>query len=126
MIYFHRLVILERIGDTTGAIQSALDAIAIYEDNDVAVSKLKENITTEVDNKISLTISGLLHASVESEDYLTANFIIELCDRSMLSIPIINEYRAKVTEAKSYSERISTIISEVFNLVTELKISVKH
>jgi uncharacterized transporter YbjL len=111
----------ERIEDTNQAIQTALDAIAIYEDNDVAVSKLKENIKAEVDNKISLTISELLHAAVESEDYVTANCIIELCDRSMLSIPTINEYRAKVTEAKAYSERISAITTEVFNLAIDLK-----
>jgi tetratricopeptide (TPR) repeat protein len=111
----------ELSGDFPNAISTALEAISVYEDNDVALQKLKEDTKMEVDMNMSSALSDMLSSAVESNEYSNADIVIKLWDKLGFPGESVNKFRSKIYETLTYKEQIRTIIKSATDSILALK-----
>lgn len=111
----------ELAGDISNAISTAIEAISIYEDNDVALQKLKEDTKMEADMNMSSDLFDMLSSAVESNEYSNADIVIKLWDKLGLPGESVNRFRIKIYEMLTYKEQIRTIIKSATDSILALK-----
>lgn len=83
-------------GDYERMLEIALDAIAIYKENGLAVEKAKQALKHLNEDMLKFQLSTLLNATIEKKNYLAATAVIRLIENLHLEISEFDLLKAEV------------------------------
>lgn len=116
----HRLQI---VGDYDRMFDVALEAIAIYKENGLAVSKARQALKHLNEEQLKSQLSILLNTTIEKKNYLAATAIIRLIENFNLEVPGFASLKSEVKNQVSREKDIDEILKESYKAIVALDLT---
>lgn len=113
---------LEIEGDYEKMLQLALDAIAIYKENGLAVEKAKQALILNKDQQLKNELTLLLDSTIEKKNYLVASTIIRLIENFHLESPDIVSLKSEIKFQLDKEKEIDDILKESYKAIVIIQI----
>lgn len=113
----------EAVGNYEAMLDTAMEAIALYKENSLALEKAKHALIHLNNTKLKSQISVLLNSAMEKKNYLTASALFKLIDSFSIDVLEFSEIRAEVRSQLSRKNEIDKILDESYKAIIELDTS---
>lgn len=114
---------LEAAGRYEEMLDTAMEAIALYKENSLALDKAKHALIRLNNLKLKSQISALLNNAIEKKNYLTASTLFKLIDFFPIDSLEFSEIRTEVRSQLSRKNEIEKILDESYKAIIELDTS---
>lgn len=114
---------LEVAGNYEAMLDTAMEAVALYKENSLALEKAKHALIHLNNAKLKSQISGLLNSAMEKKNYLTASALLKLIDSFFIDVLEFSEIRTEVRSQLSRKNEINKILDESYKAIIELNTS---
>lgn len=114
---------LEAAGNYEAMLDTAMEAIALYKENSLAVEKAKHALIHLNNTKLKSQISALLNSAMEKKNYLIASVLLILIDSFSIDVLEFSDIRTEVSSQLSRKNEIDKILHESYKAVVELDTS---
>lgn len=114
---------LEIEGNYEKMLKIALEAIAIYKENGLAVEKAKQALKRKNEALLTSELISLLHSTIENKNYLAATAIIRLIDNFNLEVPELSSLKSEVRTQLSRETEIDRILKESYKAIISLELN---
>lgn len=114
---------LEAVGNYEAMLDTAMEAIALYKENSLALEKAKHALIHLNNTKLRSQISGLLNRAMEKKNYLAASALLKLIDSFSIDVLEFSEVRTEVRSQLSRKNEIDKILDESYKAIVELDTS---
>lgn len=111
---------LEASGDFEAMLDTAMEAIALYKENSLALDKAKHALIHLNNDKVRLQISTMLNTAMEKRDYLGASALFALMDSFPFDALEFSSVRTEVRNQLSRKNDIDKILNESYKAIIEL------
>lgn len=111
---------LEAVGNYEAMLDTAIEAIALYKENSLALEKAKHALIHLNNTKLKSQISGLLNSAMERKDYLTASALLKLIDSFSIDVLEFSEIRTELRSQLSRKNEIDKILDESYQAMIAL------
>lgn len=113
---------LEIEGNYERMLEIALDAIAIYKENGLAVEKAKQALRHLNEDRLKSQLSTLLNATIEKNNYLAATAVIRLIENLHLEISEFDLLKAEVKGQLAKEKEIDEILKSSYKSIVQLQL----
>lgn len=114
---------LEADGNYEAMLDTAMEAIALYKENSLALEKAKHALIHLNNTKLKSQISALLNNAMEKKNYHTASALFKLIDSFSIDVLEFSEIRTEVRNQLSRKNEINKILDESYRAIIELDTS---
>lgn len=114
---------LEAVGNYEAMLDTAMEAIALYKENSLALEKAKHALIHLNNTKLRSQISGLLNRAMEKKNYLAASALLKLIDSFSIDVLEFSEIRTEVRSQLSRKNEIDKILDESYKAIIGLDTS---
>lgn len=114
---------LEISGDYENMLVVALEAIAIYKENGLAVEKAKQALKHLNEEQLKLQLINLLSSNTEKKNYTEATLILRLIEYFHLEISDITSIKTEIKSQLSKEKDIDEILKESYKAIVSLELS---
>lgn len=114
---------LEAVGNYEAMLNTAMEAIALYKENSLALEKAKHALIHLDNLKLKSKISVLLDSAIDKKNYLLASAMLKLIDSFSIDTLNFSDIRSEVRSQLSRKNEIDKILDESFKAIIELDTS---
>lgn len=114
---------LEVSGDFEAMLDTAMEAIALYKENSLALDKAKHALIHLNNDKMKSEISTMLHSAMEKRNYLAASALFKLMDFFPIDTLEFSDIRTEVRNQLSRKNDIEKVLNESYKAIIELDTS---
>lgn len=114
---------LEAVGNYEAMLNMAMEAIALYKENSLALEKAKHALIHLNSLKLKSKISVLLDSAIDKKNYLLAFTLLKLIDSFSIDALDFSDIRSEVRSQLSRKNEIDKILDESFKAIIELDTS---
>lgn len=111
---------LEAAGDFEAMLDTAMEAIALYRENSLALDKAKHALIHLNSDKLKSQFSELLKNSMEKKNYTAASTLLKLIDSFPKVALDFSDVRSEVCSQLSQKKEIDTILDESYQAMIAL------
>lgn len=104
-------------------LKTALEAIAIYKENGIALEKAKQALKRNAEVMLTNELVSLLHTTIDKNNYLVATAIIRLIENMNLKVPELSSLKSDVSTQLSKKNEIDVILNESYKAIISLELS---
>lgn len=113
----------EAIGNYEAMLDTAMEAIALYKENGLALDKAKHALIHLNNAKLKTHILALLNTAMDKENYLAASELFKLMDSFSIDTLDVADIRSEVQGHLLRKNEIAKILDESFKAIIELDTS---
>lgn len=114
---------LEISGDYEKMLTLALEAIAIYKENGLALEKAKQALKHLNKEQLNIQLTNQLKSSIEKKNYLAANLILRLIENFHLEIPDYTFVKTEIKSQISKEKEIDEILKDSYKSIISLELT---
>lgn len=114
---------LEATGNYETMLDTAMEAVALYKENGLALDKAKHALIHLNNRKLKSEISVLLYNAVEKKNYHIVSALLKLIDSFSIDDLDCSDIRADVRSQLSRKNEIDNILNDSYKAIIELDIS---
>lgn len=111
---------LEASGNFEAMLDTAMEAIALYKENSLALDKAKHALIHLNNDKMKSQISTMLNTAMEKKNYLAASALFKLMDYFPIDTLEFSDIRTEVRNQISRKKDIDKILNESYKALIEL------
>ena len=111
---------LEASGNYEAMLDTAMEAIALYKENSLALDKAKHALVHLNNDKVKSQISTMLHSAMEKKNYLAASALLKLMDLFPIDTIEFSDIRTEVRNQLSRKNDIDKVLNESYKALIEL------
>ncbi len=111
---------LEAAGNFEAMLDTAMEALALYKENSLALNKAKHALIHLNNDKLKSQFSVLLNSAIEKKNYLAASVLLKLIDSFSIDAPEFSDIRYVVRSQLSRKNEIDRILDESYKAIIAL------
>ena len=111
---------LEASGDFEAMLDTAMEAIALYKENSLALDKAKHALIHLNNDKVRSQISTMLNSAMEKKNYLAASALFKLMDYFPIDTLEFSDIRTELRNQLSRKNDIDKVLNESYKALIEL------
>lgn len=111
---------LEASGDFEAMLDTAMEAIALYKENSLALDKAKHALIHLNNYKVKSQISTMLNSAMEKKNYLAASTLFKLMDFFPIDTLEFSDIRTELRNQLSRKNDIDKVLNESYTALIEL------
>lgn len=111
---------LEASGDFEAMLDMAMEAIALYKENSLALDKAKHALIHLNNDKVRSQISTMLNSAMEKKNYLAASALFKLMDYFPIDTLEFSDIRTELRNQLSRKNDIDKVLNESYTALIEL------
>lgn len=111
---------LEASGDFEAMLDTAMEAIALYKENSLALDKAKHALIHLNNDKVKSQISTMLNSAMEKKNYLAASALFKLMDFFPIDTLEFSDIRSELCNQLSRKNDIDKVLNESYKALIEL------